>query len=191
MKDQFQIVSSLADKLFNPGNMTLSALLTATLGGYSYLSDTSLFGVSVLFIVIVCGFMVADWCLGVYASVVIQKQKFKSNKVTYTIMKFLTFFMWLFLVNQIKHEISDYVWAREMISVIHVFVLVLITLREFVSIGENIEKIWGTKPYLFALIDTVFITMEKLFKKKLEKTVEEFSELPEENIEENKDNETI
>ena len=81
---------------------------------------------------------------------------------------------------------SGYVWASETISVIHVFVLVLITLREFVSIGENIEKIWGTKPYLFALIDTVFIAMEKLFKKKLEKTVDEFVELPDENIEENK-----
>lgn len=185
MKDQLQILSGLADKLFNPPNITLSAVITFSLSGYSYLSNTKLFGVSVLFIGIICSFMVVDWFLGVYSSVAVQKNKFQSNKITYTIIKFLTFFMWIFLISQIKLELENYIWANEIIGVIHVFVLVLITLREFISIGENIEKIWGTKPYLFSLLDSVFETLEKLFKRKLESTVENITEIPEDIIEEN------
>lgn len=187
MKDQFQILSDIADKLFAPGNLSLSVMLTATFGGYTYLSNTTLFGVSVLFIVIVCGFMVVDWFMGTYASVAVQKDKFQSRKLTYTIMKFVTFFMWIFLITQIKNEIEEYAWAVEIVSVIHVFVLILITLREFVSIGEKMEIIWGTKPYLFTLIDSVFLTLEKLFKKKLEEQLEGVEEIIEQHDEQNQE----
>ena len=84
--------------------------------------------------------------------------------------------MWLFFINQARQEYKTSRWAADFIEVIQIFVLILINLREFVSIGENIEKIFGTKPYLFALIDTIFITMEKLFKEKLENKLEDENE---------------
>ena len=84
--------------------------------------------------------------------------------------------MWLYFINQARQEYNSSRWAADFIEVIQIFVLILINLREFVSIGENIENIFGTKPYLFALIDTIFITMEKLFKKKLENKLEDENE---------------
>lgn len=182
MRNQFDIALDVLQKLFNPQSMIMSAILTAGVGGFSYLSNTQLFGVSVLFVLIVCGFMVVDWFSGVFASVISEKNKFQSNKVTYTIIKFVTFFMWLFFVNQAKEEYSD-TMAKDVVLIIQIFVLLLIGLREFVSIGENIERIYGQKPYLFNLIDSVFGTMERIFKKKLESKVDEI-----EDIIENQDN---
>lgn len=177
MKTQIQIVADIFEKVVNPQSITFSAILTTGISSYTYLSNTSLFGVSVLFVLIVCGFMVVDWCLGVYASVVAEGSKFKSNKITYTIIKFVTFFMWLFFVNQAKQEYQG--TPYDVILIIQIFVLLLIGIREFVSIGENIERIWGQKPYLFSLIDSVFMTLERLFKKKLEESVEKIEEVVE------------
>lgn len=174
MKNQFQIVGEILEKIFNPPSITLGAILTTTVSGYSYLSNTSLFGVSLKFVAIVCIVMVVDWCLGVYASVMAENKKFSEKRLTYTILKFVTFFMFLYFVNQIKSEYESIKWAYDTVLVIQVFVLILIGLREFVSIGDNIERIWGVKPYLFTLIDNLFHIMEKLFKKKIEKTIDEY-----------------
>lgn len=85
--------------------------------------------------------------------------------------------MWLFFVNQAKQEYQG--TPYDVILIIQIFVLLLIGIREFVSIGENIERIWGQKPYLFSLIDSVFMTLERLFKKKLEESVEKIEEVVE------------
>jgi hypothetical protein len=45
--------------------------------------------------------------------------------------------------------------------------LFLTILKEFTSIGENLEKITGSKPYLFTVIDKVFEILELKFFNKL------------------------
>ena len=169
-------MSEIFEKIITPPALIVSAGLTMSISFISLLADNSLFGVSMNFVLIVCIFMVVDWFLGVYSSVAVSGKKFQSKKLTYTIIKFLTLFMWLYFINKARQEYNSSKWAADFIEVIQIFVLILINLREFVSIGENIEKIFGTKPYLFALIDTIFITMEKLFKKKLENKLEDENE---------------
>lgn len=187
MKTQIDMMIDIVGKICNPNSILLSALATSSVSAYAYMSNTSLFGVSILFVLIVCGFMVVDWFLGVYASVYSENKKFQSSKITYTIIKFVTFFMWLFFVNQAKAEYIQVQWAYDTILIIQIFVLLLIGIREFVSIGENIERIWGQKPYLFTLIDSVFNSLERLFKRKLEKGVEEIQN----EIEENEENQEL
>lgn len=164
MKTQIEILTEVISKMTQTSSMLLSGAITAALA----VSSIDLFGVSMGFIVIVCVFMSVDWGLGVSASVCADKQKFESKKVTYTILKFATFFMWLYFINQAKKEYADNSILSETVLIIQVFVLILIGLREFVSIGENIERIWGDKPYIFKLVDMVFESLERVFKKKID-----------------------
>lgn len=172
METQVYIFDNLIRKIMNPYNVILSLTFTFFLTLTAKLSNTSLFGVSLLFVAVVCLFMVVDWFLGVTSSVCIQGQKFKSKKVTYTVIKFVTFFMWLFFVNQARFAYKDVAYISDIIILIQIFVLILIALREYSSIGENIEQIWGRKPYWFSLIDSITDTLEKSFKNRLKDKID-------------------
>lgn len=172
MKTQVSIFDDIIKKIMSPYNVILSLTFTLLLTLTAKLSNTSLFGVSLLFVAVVCLFMVVDWFLGVTSSVCVQGQKFKSKKVTYTIIKFVTFFMWLFFVNQAKYAYEDTAYVSDIIIFIQIFVLILIALREYSSIGENIEQIWGRKPYWFSLIDSFTDILENSFKKKLKDKID-------------------
>ncbi len=62
---------------------------------------------------------------------------------------------------------KDIEWFKYILSAVTSFPVFLVNLREFVSIGENIETIYGKKPYIFTLIDKLFTSMEKVFIKKV------------------------
>lgn len=172
METQVYIFDNLIRKIMNPYYALLSLTFTIFATLTAKLSNTSLFGVSLLFVSVVCFFMVVDWFLGVTASVCALGQKFKSKKVTYTIIKFVTFFMWLFFVNQARFAYQEIAYVSDIIIFIQIFVLILIALREYSSIGENIEKIWGRKPYWFSLIDSITDTLEKSFKNRLKDKID-------------------
>lgn len=154
-------------KIMTAQALIASAVATALTITTTHLANKDLFGVSLIFVAVVSAFMVIDWCLGVWSSVVVHGERFESNKIGYTVMKFFTFFAFLFFVKVAKDEWSDG-WANDMFLIIQTFVLILIGLREFVSVGEKMEKIWGDKPYLFKLVDDLFESLEKLFKKKID-----------------------
>lgn len=154
-------------KIMNVQAMLTSAVITTFTISATFLSNKDLFGVSLIFVFVVCFFMSFDWLLGVFANVVIKREKFEAKKIGYTIMKFITFFAFLFFIKTAKDEWSEG-WANEMFLIIQTFVLILIGLREFVSVGEKMEVIWGDKPYLFKLVDDLFISLEKLFKRKID-----------------------
>jgi phage-related holin len=46
--------------------------------------------------------------------------------------------------------------------------LVLSLLKEYISIGENMERRFGNKPYLFKIVDKIFDLLESKFFKNLE-----------------------
>ena len=126
--------------------------------------ETSFLGVSIILIILTCSLITLDFWYGNKASA--KKPDYKgmeSSKITYTILKFGMFFVWLFLAFSIKHEMKDIEWFKYILSAITAFPVFLVNLREFVSIGENIEVIYKKKPYIFVLIDKLFISMEKSF----------------------------
>lgn len=126
--------------------------------------ETSFLGVSIILIILTCSLITLDFWYGNKAST--KKPDYKgveSSKITYTILKFGMFFVWLFLAFSIKHEMKDIEWFKYILSAITTFPVFLVNLREFVSIGENIEVIYKKKPYIFVLIDKLFISMEKSF----------------------------
>ena len=110
--------------------------------------------------------MLLDWRFGVKASMS-KGKKFESGRVIYTIIKFLTLFLWLWLSREIGDIYNGNIVTDITINFISIFVLILVALREFVSIGENIETIYGKKPYMFELVDVLFTAIERKFKNKI------------------------
>lgn len=129
-----------------------------------WMLDTSFLGVSVILILLTCSLITIDFWYGNKASAKSPDYKgVESTKITYTILKFGMFFVWLFLAYSIRHEMKEIEWFKYILSAITAFPVFLVNLREFVSIGENIEVIYKKKPYIFVLIDKVFVSMEKTF----------------------------
>lgn len=176
MKEQFSMIIELFEKMFTPAAVSLSAMIATGVSAYStFVFKTDLFGVSLLFVGLVLGLMAIDWGMGTYASVKVKKEKFDPDKIGYSIMKFVFFMIWLFAVSRSINELHHFNWMVDILSFIHVFVVILIMLREFVSIGNKQKIIYGEKNYLFELLDTVFSTLERLFIKKLESKIDEIN----------------
>ncbi len=133
---------------------------------YIEVSQTSIMGVSAKFLILIAGLMLIDWIFGVKASMK-EGKRFESGRVIYTIIKFLTLFLWLWLSREIGDIYNGNIVTDITINFISIFVLILVALREFVSIGENIETIYGKKPYMFELVDVLFTAIERKFKNKI------------------------
>ena len=146
-----------------------ASLIMASIGAIAtsilqWMLHTSFLGVSVILILLTCSLITIDFWYGNRASAKSPDYKgVESVKITYTLLKFVMFFVWLFLAYSVRHEMKDIEWFKYILSAITAFPVFLVNLREFVSIGENIEVIYKKKPYIFVLIDKLFISMEKLF----------------------------
>ena len=167
-------IVQIFDRLFALPNLVLGSILTATFTtllsilSWVYGIDTvDLFGVTLPFIASCFVLMIVDWFLGTMKSIRIKKEKLNADKIVYTIMKFLVFFGWLYFMNAFRNEVETYGYMKDTVILVNLFVIFLILLREFRSIGNHIESIWGTKFYLFVLLDDIFEIIEKGFKKKL------------------------
>lgn len=106
--------------------------------------------------------------------------RIKSSKITFTIFKFISLYLWLLLSNgvtsaAINNGFIEGAPMQEVASiglgsVLRIFTIVPIILfgfREFISIGENINNLYGKTPYLFTLGEKMFDTLQFKFLKKL------------------------
>lgn len=157
-------IETIVSKLFE--YKTIASLLALIINLVAYIKGQSIFGVSATFLSLISLLMIADWFTGVKASKA-EGQVFKSSKVMSTIIKFITLFLWLWLSQEIEKLYGEVAIADLVVGFISVFVLILVALREFVSIGENIETIYKYKPYIFHLVDDIFGMFESIFKKKI------------------------
>jgi hypothetical protein len=149
-------------------------------------------GVTVGMIVTVGFFILMDWWTGSAAShtkaitarnngdeAEYQKNRIKSTKVTFTIFKFISLYLWLVLSHNVYEmavengfviRASGTIQAAGFHTVLRIFAVVPIILfgfREFISIGENIKDMYGKTPYLFTLGEKIFETLQFNFLTKL------------------------
>jgi hypothetical protein len=61
-----------------------------------------------------------------------------------------------------------YIQGEHFVTFIRNFVFIILVLREYISIGENIEKRFGSKPYIFSLAEKLFDIIERKVIKKIE-----------------------
>ena len=69
----------------------------------------------------------------------------------------------------VKDRIPNIAIIESSFDVIAVVPVLLLTFREYISIGEDIEILTGRKYYLFTLAERIFEIFEFKFLKKLDK----------------------
>tara|TARA_R110000851_G_scaffold314588_1_gene476688 strand:+ start:1471 stop:2028 length:558 start_codon:yes stop_codon:yes gene_type:complete len=165
---------------YKKGSLILfSASASVILKSIMDLLNGSLFGVSNSFLLLIAVLFVADFLTGIAASrheenkaITIEEQndkKFKSSKITFTFFKFLMLFLWVWLADSIGDKIENVNSLKYLYDIIIIIPLILLSLREYVSIGENLERKYNKKPYLFSLADKIFKLLESDFLNKLKK----------------------
>ena len=59
------------------------------------------------------------------------------------------------------------VFLSDIVSILSIIPVCLFGFREFISIGEDIEILYGKRPYLFVLAEKIFDTLQFKFLEKL------------------------
>lgn len=109
------------------------------------------------------GFIVIDFIVGIIASKH-EGSKIQSSKWGVTIAKFFGLFLYSCLAAIIILLLASNYFILTMIYA----PIILTLLKEYVSIGENFERRFGKKAYMFTVIDKVFDILEMKFFKTLE-----------------------
>lgn len=152
-----------------------------------YLLNTSFLGVTSGFLVIISFLFLIDFWTGSSAShheyknalkkeeagEILEKgsksidKKFNSSKITFTFFKFIMLFLWIWLAFVIGNKIKDVDYLSHLYNVIAKIPLILVALREYVSIGENLKREYGKMPYIFTLAEKLFDFLQGKFFEKI------------------------
>lgn len=108
-------------------------------------------------------FIISDFITGIIASRS-KGEKIQSGKWGVTTGKFFGLVLYLCLASLLLAVIP----GSYIVFTIVFFPLILTILKEFISVGENIEKMYNKKPYIFTAIDRLFDILEMKFFKSLE-----------------------
>lgn len=139
----------------------------------------SFFGISLGLICVLSALIMLDNFTGIIASRH-EGKRIKSGKLFYTFLKFLTAFLFFWLLDEIQSKLhvkvlfSDgylqtfYKGVKESLEIVTYTIFILLSLREWISIGENIERRFGKKFYLFQIVEKIFDIVESRFIKWLE-----------------------
>lgn len=137
-------------------------------------------GVSVLLLVSVAFFIILDWLFGSAASRKISldakksgnikladKYKFKSSRISATIFKFISLYLWLLLSYTATNYTNGIHFLAPVVETLTIVPILLFGFREYISIGEGIEVLYGSKPFLFEIGEKIFDALQFKFLRKL------------------------
>ena len=160
--------------MYKNGSLIVTSVLFSSA---SKILNIEILGKPISLLILISLLFIADFITGVMASryeskistdpLVIEDKKFKSSKITFTFFKFIMLFMWIWLEDSVNSKVSEIPSLCYIYELLRVVPLILISLREYVSIGENIERRYGKKPYMFNLAEKIFEILEFKFIKKI------------------------
>lgn len=132
----------------------------------------SFLGINLTFTILFIVLIFWDFVTGLIASK-FKGEKIQSTKIAFTFYKVLMYLLFFWLVFEINKSIaeSDSFFAEQgehSINFIRNFIFSILVLREYISIGENIEKRFGKKPYIFTLVEKLADIIENKLIKKIE-----------------------
>lgn len=166
--------------------LLLSVSLSSVLTAAEQFLNLEFFGINYSFLILASFLIMIDFLTGAVASKYEKAMEgdrrwFKSYNVSYTVYKFLSIFLLLWLTDEVHRNLeyliaitekgftkSFYISSSGFLSIARATVFFLICGREFVSIGENIERRFHKKPYLFQLFGKVLDIIEIKFMRKIE-----------------------
>lgn len=137
----------------------------------------SFLGFSLTFIALFTLLILSDLITGIIAAKH-EGDVIKSHKLTYTFYKFmmyLGFFWMLFEVNKEVDKLEAILGfeflanqAKHLLGFIRNFVFIILNLREYISIGENIKRRFGVRPYIFEIVEKIADVIESKLIAKIE-----------------------
>lgn len=164
-----QIASNILNSPSNPTLLLTSLGITGVISTVkSFLKIEFLgFSTGILFFLIVL--VIFDFITGLKAARY-NKETLTSRKGLRSVDKLISYFMFICFTALMQSLLQDenYDWSIWLISNFKIMVFVFIFLWEFHSIGENLEKRYGTKPKLFKIIDMISIILERKVIEKIE-----------------------
>jgi hypothetical protein len=136
-----------------------------------FLINGEFLGVGMMFIMFFFLLIIVDFFTGIIAARY-NGEEIESSKIAYTFYKIFFYVSFFTMTHLIKKElIRQTYWIYDQfihgLNVITLTVLILLVLREYISIGENIHKRFKKKPEIFKLVDKVADTIEKRLIKKI------------------------
>ena len=167
--------------LYKKGAIAYTSISFATLiTGFQSFLKLELFGFSMLLIILLFVLVFADSFTGIIASRH-NGDKIESGKLMYSFYKILFAFLFFWLISELQNRLtgkiyilkSEYLTSfyrtiKEILDIINVAIFTLFCLREWISIGENIEKRFNKKPYIFGIVEKIFDLIETKLLKYLE-----------------------
>lgn len=134
----------------------------------------SFMGIAISFLALFFALVIADFVTGVLAAKY-KGEQIISGKLSYTFHKLLMYVFFFWLINEVHRLLYPYQGigkdqAEIVVSLIRYFVFILLTLREFISIGENIEKRFSKKPQIFNIAEKIADLIELKIMKKIEES---------------------
>jgi hypothetical protein len=191
---------------------TMAGYKTSSLMGASVFSAISMEAIIEIFQLNFLGVSLVDWWTGSVAShkrakeakakadaenntdplspdlVTYEDSRIKSRKISYTIFKFISIYLWLVLSHSIYQTAIKngfIIPSAEPVSfglstilrILTIVPILLFGFREYISVGENIKSIYGKTPYLFTLGEKIFNIFEFNFLKKIDKATSSDSDI--------------
>ena len=135
-----------------------------------FIFNGSFLGISITFLLLMTVLIIGDFWTGIWAAKH-AKEQIVSSKLSFTFYKAFSYviFFWI-LVDIDKMLIGNEGWVFEQgtftNAIIRNFIFIILILREFISIGENIERRFGRKPYIFVLANKITEIVETQFIKR-------------------------
>jgi hypothetical protein len=136
-----------------------------------FIFNGSFLGISVTFMLLMTLLIIGDFFTGIIAAKHLGEE-IRSDKLSYTFYKAFSYVIFFWILQDIdkmivRNEGWIYTQGEFTNAVIRNFIFVILILREFISIGENLQKRFGTKPYIFVLANKITDIIENKFIKKI------------------------
>jgi len=151
-----------------------------------FVRGESFFGISLGLVLVLSALITVDFITGLAAAKV-KNIPVESKLLAKTFYKCLIIFLFFWVLFEVNLEvaanvkgdnepISNFVYqnAGAFIAFIRTFMFILVTFREWISIGENSEKIVGQKYYIFSVTEKLFGVIERKFMTKIERELDDF-----------------
>lgn len=168
---------TLKTLFYKNGSIVVSSTILATtieLLTFKFTIPDTFFGISVGLIVILSILIIIDNFTGILASRH-EGNKIESSRLFFTFFKFLSAFLFFWLLHEMQSKLgfkishhkgfvkSFYIGISEVLEVVTYSIFLLLSFREWISIGENIERRFNKKFYLFQIVEKLFDIVEKRF----------------------------
>ena len=156
------IADSIYSIFTNKSILLISFSLTYIISTLKYFLQIEFLGFSLGILGFLTILIIFDFITGMKASIY-NKQKITSRKGLRSVDKLISYFMFICFTALLQSLLMSegYLIGVSLISNFKILIFSAIFLWEFHSIGENLEKRYGTKPRIFTIIDIVTKALEK------------------------------